>query len=201
MFTSNVSILTARDLLSQFALSSSFEDEEPRRPVLHWPPLKMIRSCRIPPVLDRICDGKIRTALLVTADGELLGASTPQALPSKEASPTVPKSSSSPPSSAALSSKLLQEDPEAFGALVAEIALGYCRLGEEYAAVDAVQRSRSHMQCLLMEMDAGLIAVSSCLGCDCFVIAVAEPDAPPGLLKARLQALAVHVQEAFSTVS
>ena len=49
--------------------------------------------------------------------------------------------------------------------------------------------------------DKGLVGVSSCLGCDCFVIAVAEPDAPPGLLKARLQALAVHVQEAFSAVS
>jgi hypothetical protein len=160
----------------------------------------MIRSCRIPPVLDRICDEKIRIALLVTADGELLGASTPRAPPSTAAKEADARSTVSPPA-AALSSKLLQDDPEAFGALVADIALGYCRLGEEYAAVDAVQRSRSHMQCLLMDMDKGVVGVSSCLGCDCFVIAVAEPDAPPGLLKARLQALAVHVQEAFSAVS
>jgi hypothetical protein len=161
----------------------------------------MIRSCRIPPVLDRICDGKIRTALLVTADGELLGTSTPQAPPSTEAPQADSNSSSTFPHPTALSSKLLQDDPEAFGALVADIALGYCRLGEEYAAVDAVQRSRSHMQCLLMEMDRGLVGVSSCVGCDCFVIAVAEPDAPPGLLKARLQALAAYVQEQFSAVS
>jgi hypothetical protein len=112
---------------------------------------------------------------LVTSDGELLGTSTAQ-------SPNV-------------------KDPESFGALVTDVANEYCRLGEEYAAVDAVQRSRSHMHCLLVEMSAGLVGVSSCVGCDCFVIALAAHDAPPGLVKARLQALAAHVQDAFSAVS
>jgi hypothetical protein len=60
---------------------------------------------------------------------------------------------------------------------------------------------RSYMQCLLIEFDFGLVGVASCLGIDCLVIAVAKPDAPPGLIKARLQALAVHVQEAFSTLT
>jgi hypothetical protein len=108
-------------------------------------------------------------------DGELLGTSTAQ-------SPNV-------------------KDPEAFGALVADIANGYGRLGEEYAAVDAVQRSRSNMQFLLVEMGAGLVGVSSCVGCDCYTIAVAAADAPPGLVKARLHTLSMHVQDAFSAVS
>lgn len=133
----------------------------------------MIRSCRIPAVLNRICDDKIQSALLVTADGELLGTSTKNAPP---------------------------KDPESFGTLVSDITVGYCRLGEEFAAVDAVHRTRSHMQCLIMEMDRGMVGVSSCIGCDYFVIAIAAADAPPGLLKARLQALTSHVQEAFSTI-
>jgi len=134
----------------------------------------MIRSCRIPPVLNRVCDDKIRSAFLVTADGELLGMSNKNA----------PLS-----------------DPDSFATLVADIAVGYCNLGEEFAAVDAVHRTRSHLQCLLLELDLGLVGVSSCVGSDCFVVAVAAPDALPGLLKARLQALAVHVQESFSTVA
>lgn len=93
------------------------------------------------------------------------------------------------------------KDPESFGALVTDVANEYYRLGEEYAAVDAVQRSRSHMQCLLVEMGSGMVGVSSCVGCDCFVIALAAPDAPPGLVKARLEALAAHMQDAFSAVS
>jgi hypothetical protein len=136
----------------------------------------MIRSGRIPPVLNRICDDTIHSALLVTNDGELLGASN-------------------------VNHKNSRRDPEAFGTLLADIALDYLRLGEEYAAVDAVQRSKSHMQCLLMELELGLVGVASCLGIDCLVIAVADADAPPGLVKARLQALAVHVQEALSPLT
>lgn len=136
----------------------------------------MIRSCSITPVLDRICSNGIQSALLVTYDGELLGAST-----------------SSPP---------MKNDPESFGTLVADIAVDYLRLGEEFAAIDAVQRSRSTMNCLLMELDQGLVGVSCCGGAsDCFVIAIADHDAPPGLVKARLQELAVYVQESLSTLT
>jgi len=139
----------------------------------------MIRSCRIPPLLNRICDDEnIRSALLVTSDGELLGASTKKPI----------------------------KDPESFGSLVADMAVEYRRLGHEFAAVDAIHRSRSDMQCLLMDLDQGLIGVavvstaSSAVN-DCFVIAVAAPDAPPGLFKAKLQGLAVYVQESLSTLA
>jgi hypothetical protein len=136
----------------------------------------MIRACRIPPVLNRICDDKIPAALLVTMDGELLGASD-----------RFPH----------------HKDPESFGTLVAEIAADYHNCGVEYVAVDngGVHRSKSHLQCLLIEMDGGMIGVSACLGIDCFVLCVAKPHAPPGLVKARLQSLAVHVQESLSTLT
>jgi len=136
----------------------------------------MIRSARIPAVLDRICekDDVISQSLLVTADGELLGCSSNA---QKNISPS-------------------------FGTLVADIAVDYVRLGEEYAAADHQQNiGGSHMQCLLIEMDLGLVAITACRGIDCFVIAVAKPDAPLGLVKARLQAIADHVQESLSTLT
>jgi len=66
----------------------------------------MIRSCRIPPMLSRICGDGIEAALLVTIDGELLGASYP------------------------LSEKLEKSITEV-GSLVTEIASDYARLGHE----------------------------------------------------------------------
>jgi len=161
----------------------------------------MIRSARIPALLDRICDknkgdddsAMIRQALLVTADGELLGCSNPPSGNSNSSNSPIPISSSS------------------FGTLIADIAVDYQRLGEEYAtatADDAASRtsnhkssSASHLQCLLLEMDRGLVAVTACTEMDCFVVAVASPEAPRGLVKARLQALAVHVQEALLELS
>lgn len=134
----------------------------------------MLRSARIPDVLDRICDGNmILQSLLVTADGELLGCS----------------SSSNVKTSAN------------FGTLVGDIATDYQRLGEEYAAVDEQNKNPSHLQCLLLEMDLGIVAVTACSGIDCFVVAVASRETPPGLVKARLQALSVHVQEALQTLT
>jgi hypothetical protein len=136
----------------------------------------MIRSGSIPQVLNRICDDTIYSALLVTMDGELMGTST-----------------------AAHSYEVT--DPEALGALLADIAVDYGKLGQEYAGLDAVQRSKSHLQCLLMELELGLVCVSFCTGLDCLVVCLAKADAPPGLVKAKLLALAAHVQEAFSTLA
>lgn len=118
----------------------------------------------------------IHAALLVTVDGELLGISTST-------------SNTSTP----------MKDPASLGTLVAEIAADYLRLGEEFASVDAVHRSRSHLQCLLLELDLGTVGVAAC-GADCLVVAVAAETAPPGLVKARLDALALYVQEALSTL-
>ena len=136
----------------------------------------MIRSCRIPPVLNRICDEQIPTALLVTLDGELLGTSNIY--------PHV-------------------KDPESFGTLLADIAVDYKRLGEEYASAATTEQrprssSSSHLQCLLIQFDGGLAGAAACESADCLVLAMAKPDTPPGLLKARLQSLADHVQESMS---
>ena len=232
----------------------------------------MIRSGCIPPLLDRICTDKIRSALLVTYDGELLGTSSRAASSLNSSNATNNGTSSlSSSSQTALSSSLAVTDPESFGTLVADIAFDYLQLGSDaYAHLDAVPRTKSHLQCLLLQLDQGLIGVSSCVGnmgsssnktnatnnnttgssstnpttggtsatgatsvsgstsasstsetgtasannpvtantkqqlsspmIGCFVIAVADVDCPPGLIKARLQELAVHVQEAFSNV-
>ena len=197
----------------------------------------MIRSCRIPSVLSRICtDNVIQTALLVTTDGELLGSTATTFL--------------SPDGTT-------KESIESLGTLIADIAVDYSRLGEEYANLDPggivppnnnnavvpaatptvggasvsssannsissssvpkgqqqIQQQQqqqqqqpipgksSHMQCLLLELELGLVAVSACVGVDCMVIAIASPSAPLGTVRARLQAITAHVQEALSPLA
>lgn len=150
----------------------------------------MIRSCRIPPILNRVCDDVIHSALLVTADGELLGASTKKSSASLF---TPPSEGASSTSSGAI---------ENLGTLIADIAVDYHRLGEEYAGLDGAQRNnKSQLQCLLMELELGLVAVSSCGSFDCLVIAIASPTAPLGLVKAKVQTLALYVQEALSPLA
>mmetsp|Transcript_355 Transcript_355/g.920 ORF Transcript_355/g.920 Transcript_355/m.920 type:complete len:197 (-) Transcript_355:2722-3312(-) len=185
---------------------------------------RMIRSCRIPSVLRRICtDNVIQTALLVTTDGELLGSTATTFL--------------SPDGTT-------KESIESLGTLIADIAVDYSRLGEEYANLDPVpitpvnapnaaaqqasgastggasaatassssgvsvqssssspSNKKSHLQCLLLELELGLVAVSTCVGVDCMVIAIAAPSAPLGSVKARLQAITAHVQEALSPLA
>mmetsp|Transcript_649 Transcript_649/g.776 ORF Transcript_649/g.776 Transcript_649/m.776 type:complete len:128 (+) Transcript_649:98-481(+) len=63
----------------------------------------MIRSCNIPPLLDRITGNGIREAMVVTSDGELLGTSRHR--PSSEVSDKA--------------------------TLITDIALDYIRLGTE----------------------------------------------------------------------
>jgi len=206
----------------------------------------MIRSCRIPSVLQRICtDNVIQTALLVTTDGELLG-STATTFVSPDGT--------------------TKESIESLGTLIADIAVDYSRLGEEYANLDPVppaaismqqqqqqqqpgsgastggastatagsassaasvpsasvpggvsssntataannnnnnasSNKKSHLQCLLLELELGLVAVSTCVGVDCMVIAIAAPSAPLGSVRARLQAITAHVQEALSPLA
>ncbi|VEU36048.1 unnamed protein product [Pseudo-nitzschia multistriata] len=183
---------------------------------------RMIRSCRIPSVLRRICtDNVIQTALLVTTDGELLGSTATTFL--------------SPDGTT-------RESIDSLGTLIADIAVDYGRLGEEYANLDPVPLApvgpaqqapgapaggpsappaggvpssvsstptpnhtggskKSHLQCLLLELELGLVAVSACAGVDCMVIAIAAPSAPLGSVRARLQAIAAHVQEALGPLA
>jgi hypothetical protein len=136
----------------------------------------MIRSCNIPPLLNRICDDTIHSAFLVTRDGALLGASN-------------------------CSNTTRSEDPEAIAALLADIGVDYQRLGEDFAAVDANPRSKSHMKCLLIELELGLVGVAGCSEMDSLVIVVGKANTPPGLVKAKLEALADYVQESLLQAS
>mmetsp|Transcript_52927 Transcript_52927/g.59155 ORF Transcript_52927/g.59155 Transcript_52927/m.59155 type:complete len:197 (-) Transcript_52927:113-703(-) len=183
----------------------------------------MIRSCRIPSVLERICtENYFQTALLVTTDGELLGSTAKYFFGPDGTS---------------------KESIESLGTLIADIAVDYSRLGEEYANLDIGSSSSnnnnnnntgttaasmtttstasgggsssaihqqssnnnrkkcSHLQCLLLELELGLVAVSTCVGVDCMVIAIASPTAPLGSIKARLHAITEYVQEALSPLT
>ena len=186
----------------------------------------MIRSCRIPSVLQRICtDNIIQTALLVTTDGELLGSTATTFISADGTS---------------------KESIESLGTLIADIAIDYMQLGNEYANLDiggggdtaaaagtstptsaaaaaaaattsssssssaqqqqppnggSKKSSSSHLQCLFLEMEFGLVAVSACVGVDCMVIAIAAPTAPLGSVKARLHAITEYVQESFSPLT
>jgi hypothetical protein len=162
----------------------------------------MIRSCRIPDILKRICtDNAIQIALLVTLDGELLG-STATTFISPDGT--------------------TKESIQSLGTLIADIAMDYTSLGDEYALLDDVpstshhaqpdavstqqqlqqqQRKKSHLQCLMIELEQGLVGVSACVGADCLVIVIAAPSAPLGSVKARLQATAEYVQEALSPLN
>jgi hypothetical protein len=178
----------------------------------------MIRSCRIPSVLKRICtDNIIQTALLVTTDGELLGSTATTFISADGTS---------------------KESIESLGTLIADIAIDYMQLGNEYANLDigggdaaaagtstptsaaatasspssssaqqqqppnsGSKKSSSHLQCLFLELEFGLVAVSTCIGVDCMVIAIAAPTAPLGSVKARLHAITEYVQESFSPLT
>ena len=110
----------------------------------------MIRSCRIPSILKRICtDNVIQTALLVTSDGELLGSTATTFI--------------SPDGTS-------KESIESLGTLIADIAVDYSRLGEEYANLDisggdptpiSTPKKKSHLKCLLLELVRGLFLVVS----------------------------------------
>lgn len=145
----------------------------------------MIRSCNIPPLLNRMCDDTIHSAFLVTRDGDLLGSSHSN-----------------------MSNNKSDEDSQAIAALLADIGVDYQRLGEEYAAVvdvdeptDSTSKKKSHLKCLLIELEQGIVGIAACSEMDSFVMVVGESDAPPGLVKAKLEALADYVQESLVQAS
>jgi predicted regulator of Ras-like GTPase activity (Roadblock/LC7/MglB family) len=131
----------------------------------------MIRSNRIPPVLNRICGNGIETAILVTADGELLGTSSSAIYYNNNKKKAA---------------GLLLADQ---ATLITDICSDYGRMGQELR-----QRQLNFVS---FELDQGTVGVASA-GPDCFVIAIATTNVAPGLLKARLTACAGYVQEAFT---
>lgn len=143
----------------------------------------MIRSARIPSVLSQICsDQVIQTAVLVTADGELLGST----------------------SATFVGADGNRESIENLGTLIADIAVDYQRLGDEYAGLDNTSGNppkKSHLQCLFLELEQGLVGVSRCMGSDVLIIGIAAPNAPLGMIKARLETITEHVQEALSPLT
>jgi hypothetical protein len=61
-------------------------------------------------------------------------------------------------------------------------------------------KSNKKSTTLLLELDQGLVGVSSCM--DCWIIAIAAtPNAPMGMIQARLQAITEHVQEGLSPLT
>lgn len=155
----------------------------------------MIRSARVPSILSRITsDQVIQTAILVTTDGELLGSTSSTFVSPVDGS---------------------KESIENIGTLLADIAIDYQRLGDDYSQLEnnagtgtgasmggvPPPKKPSHLQCLLLEFDQGLIGVSTCAGVDYLVIGIAAPDAPMGMIKARLQLMAEHVQEALAPLA
>jgi len=84
----------------------------------------MIRSSNIPPLLSKICTDGIQSSLLVTADGELLGNSENYDLDS-------------------FGQSLTAQDSADIGALVAEVAADYRRLGCELSLLDSKKNERN----------------------------------------------------------
>lgn len=108
----------------------------------------MIRSSRIPPLLDKICTDGILSSLLISKDGELLGSST-----SKTCSNSNNNSNSSVPippkgltedmimtgSSSSTTSNIpawMNMNPNDVGALLAEVLEDYKQLGCELSLLD-----------------------------------------------------------------
>lgn len=103
----------------------------------------MIRSRNIPPLLSRITGDGINVALLVTADGSLLGSSVAdQPPPTAAAAGTAGAAAASLPQDAAGVNPNAPADQQhrldyaAIGALVAEVAADYQRLGTELNHLD-----------------------------------------------------------------
>jgi hypothetical protein len=96
----------------------------------------MLRSSRIPTLLNRICTDGIVSSYLITIDGELLGCSNIQ--PHSTSSSSNPKNTSpiSPEDSEDPRSTWENMDPSDIGALVAEVVEDYKRLGLELALLN-----------------------------------------------------------------
>lgn len=131
----------------------------------------MLRSQAIPEVLDRICDEWIDAAIVLNSDGELLGSNSQY------------------------------NEPEELGTLLADVALDYQHLGEEYLGVTG-EGEASQLKFVLIEMELGLVGIAACPGIECFVIAISKTtdrktatSTPRGLVTARLGELATYFQD------
>jgi hypothetical protein len=138
----------------------------------------MLKSSRIPPLLNRVCNNGISSAYLITSDGALLGASSTFAHPI---------------------------DPSDLGALVAEVVEDYKRLGTELSLIkkkddhnlsssaSSSMEEKKEKICVLIQLEKGLLGISSATD-STYVVALGE-SVQHGWLKMQLQALAGHVRD------
>jgi hypothetical protein len=94
----------------------------------------MLRSSRIPDLLNRICTDGIVSSYLITKDGELLGCSNTQ--PQNVSSIPVNTSSPNLVDNEEIPSTWENMDPSDIGALVAEVVEDYNRFGSELALLN-----------------------------------------------------------------
>jgi len=92
----------------------------------------MIRSSRIPPLLNRICNDGILSSYLITLDGELLGCSNIHLTNNNNPN----NNTLSSPDEANSEHAWENMDPSDIGALVAEVVDDYKRLGLELALLN-----------------------------------------------------------------
>eukprot|EP00979_Chaetoceros_neogracilis_P002937 scaffold492_cov247-Chaetoceros_neogracile.AAC.10 len=181
----------------------------------------MIRSSRIPPLLNRICTDGIVSSYIITIDGELLGCSNAHTT-------TVPSTNNAsilPPSSMEDNTNESWEDmdPSDISALVAEVVDDYKRLGLELALLNIQgapnsdtlpdisskgsntgengekdkDKERGRLNCLIIEMERGLMGIATATS-NTYVVALTDSTAQHGYLKMKLISLAGYVRDAFS---
>jgi hypothetical protein len=187
----------------------------------------MLRSRRIPPLLERVTGDGIHTALLVTGDGELLGSfTTEQSADAQHDPPMMPVQRGCDGQIPVVNEKI---DLVSVSALVAEVVGDYKRAGHELSFIrgaplktsssihhqsqDSSSSSANNassmypLKCLLLEMEYGIIGivstaaytVSSPSRADCYIAAIGDASVcdHPGLLKSRLSNCAGFVGEAL----
>lgn len=128
----------------------------------------MIRSRNIQPLLSRITGDGINAALLVTADGALLGSSSdtdqPPATGSAAAAAASPPDQGTGANPNAPAEQQHRLDYAAIGALVAEVAADYQRLGIELNHLDpraAQQLAQQQAQAAQLSAAAGSASPTS----------------------------------------
>lgn len=165
----------------------------------------MLKSSRIPPLLNRICQNGISSAYLITTDGALLGASSSSTTTSE-----ITSASSSPLTS---SSFHLHHpmDPSDLAALVAEVVEDYRKLGSELSLLKKKEdlipppspisstpspssstELKKNKFCVLIQLENGVLGIASATDTT-YVVALGQEGVQHGWMKMQLYSLASHV--------
>ena len=172
----------------------------------------MIRSRRIAPFLSRICEGGIVMSLLVTSDGELLGShvveENPIALEPSDVGALVTEVAAD---YQRLGTELQRLDNKAAG-VVSTLAQTNKSSNDTTTTTTNNNNNNTNnnnknssnnkglLPCLLIEMNEGYWVGIAGASSDTYVVAIAEPSVPQGLIKERLLTVSRHVKESFSQI-